>query len=437
MQAELDGSDEYSVVGHEGVSMRRTSRRAAVILSLSALAATTAACGSSGGTSSGHGGTITIGILHPFTGNYAGVGAASLAGAKVAAKLINDAGGVLGKTLKIVTADTLGDPADAVPALNKLLNIDHVSAVVGPGGLESGSTIPVLDRNHIPFMLQAGDTAFDTMSDQYGFRTNPSDSQLSVAMAQFAHDKGYKTAAMVFSTIESAQTLKAPIEKTFKKLGGKIVADVSLTPAQTSYSSEVLKVNDAHPDVIFTQMEPPTGSVFFNAMAQTNNLSIPFIGSDITAGSDFISAVTTARASKALYSLEGSSPANGAGSIFTKEYKVLEKATPLSNANYAYDATIVLALAIDAAKSTKGADIAAAISKVSSPPGTTVQSYAAGLKALKAGKDINYDGASGPMDLDSHHNVYGPFQVVQSDAKGNPTVVASLSAKELEADSAP
>jgi ABC-type branched-subunit amino acid transport system substrate-binding protein len=416
--------------------MRRSTRRAAAILSLSALVVTTAACGSSSGSGGGAtGGTITIGILHPFTGNYAGVGAASLAGADVAAKLINAAGGVLGKKLKIDTADTLGDPADAVPALNKLLNIDHVSAVVGPGGLESGSTIPVLERNHIPFMLQAGDTAFDTMNDPYGFRTNPSDSQLSVAMAQFAHDKGYKTAAMVFSTIESAQTLKAPIEKTFTKLGGKIVADVSLTPAQTSYSSEVLKVNDAHPDVIFTQMEPPTGSVFFNAMAQTNGLKIPFIGSDITAGSDFISAVTVARASHALFSLEGSSPANGAGSIFTNEYKQLKNTTPLSNANYAYDATVVLALAIQMAKSTKGGDIATAIAKVSSPPGVIVQSYAAGLKALKAGQEINYDGASGPMDLDAHHNVYGPFQVVQSDAKGNPVVVATLSAKELEADS--
>ncbi|MDQ1703234.1 MAG: branched-chain amino acid transport system substrate-binding protein, partial [Frankiaceae bacterium] len=143
-------------------------------LALPAVLAVTAlaACGgSSSGASASGGGSITIGILHPFTGNYAGVGAASLGGAKVAAKLINDAGGVLGKKLVIKTADTLGDPADAVPALNKLLNVDKAVAVVGPGGLEAGSTIPILDRNSIPYMLQAGNTAFDKMSDKWGFRT--------------------------------------------------------------------------------------------------------------------------------------------------------------------------------------------------------------------------------------------------------------------------
>jgi ABC-type branched-subunit amino acid transport system substrate-binding protein len=405
-----------------------------VLISLGSLALSAAGCGGSKSSSSG-GGTITIGILHPFTGNYAGVGAASFAGANVAATLINQAGGVLGKKLVIATADTLGDPADAVPALNKLLNVDHAVAVVGPGGLESGSTIPILDRNHIPFMLQAGDTAFDTMNDEFAYRTNPSDSQLSVAMATFAHQQGYKAAAMVFSTIESAQTLKGPIVKVFQKDGGKIVADVNLTPAQTSYSSEVLKVADAHPDVIFTQMEPPTASVFFNAMQQVNGLSIPFVGSDITAGSDFISAVTPARASKVLYSMEGASPDTGAGTLFKTEYQALNHKAPLSNSNYAYDATILLALAIDQAKSTNGAAIAAAIAKVSSPPGTTVTDYAAGLKAIQAGTEINYDGASGPMDFDAHHNVYGPFEAVRPDATGKATVIATLSAADLEAAS--
>jgi ABC-type branched-subunit amino acid transport system substrate-binding protein len=404
-------------------------------LALPAVLAVTAlaACGgSSSGASASGGGSITIGILHPFTGNYAGVGAASLGGAKVAAKLINDAGGVLGKKLVIKTADTLGDPADAVPALNKLLNVDKAVAVVGPGGLEAGSTIPILDRNSIPYMLQAGNTAFDKMSDKWGFRTNPSDSQLSVAMAVFAHDQGYKRAAMVFSTIESAQTLKAPIAAQFKKMGGTIVADLNLTPAQTSYNSEVVKVLNAKPDVIFTQMEPPTASVFLNNMEQTAGLNIPLVGSDITAGSDFISAVTPARATKVVYSLTGASPPNGAGTIFTNAYQTVNGTAPLSDANYGYDATIVLALAIQQAKSTDGQAIADAISKVSSPPGTTVQSYADGLKALKAGQDINYDGASGPMDYNQYHNVFGPFQAVKSDPSGKAVVVKMLTAKELE-----
>ncbi|HEX7405997.1 MAG TPA: ABC transporter substrate-binding protein [Candidatus Nanopelagicaceae bacterium] len=417
--------------------MKRTSKQVAVVIAITSLTFSMVTASISNAApiapkaAVSSGGTIKIGILHPFTGNYAGVGAASIAGAKVAAALINASGGILGKKLVITTADTLGDPADAVPALNKLLNIDHVVAVVGPGGLEAGSTIPILDRNKIPYMLQSGNTKFDKMKDQYGFRVNPSDGQLSVAMALFAIQQGYRKAAMVFSTIDSAQTLKPAVVSTFTKLGGKIVVDVNLTPAQTSYSSEALKVSGANPDVIFTQMEPPTGSVFFTAMEQTNGLTTPFVGSDITAGSDFVSAVTAARATKVLYSIEGASVSGAATNAFNAEYKKILKGAPLASASYAYDATILLALAITQAKSTKGPLIAAAIMKVSNAPGVTVQTYAAGLKALKAGKKINYDGASGPMDFDKYHNVFGPFEAVKSDASGNFVTFKTMTALEL------
>jgi ABC-type branched-subunit amino acid transport system substrate-binding protein len=181
-------------------------------------------------------------------------------------------------------------------------------------------------------------------------------------------------------------------------------------------------------------MEPPTASVFLNNMEQTaGGLKIPLVGSDITAGSDFISAVTPARATKVVYSLTGASLPSGAATIFTDAYKTVNGGEPLSDANYAYDATIVLALAIDQAKSTKGAAIADAIGKVASPPGTTVQSYADGLKAINAGTEINYDGASGPMDYNQYHNVFGPFQAVKSDPAGKATVFKLLTAKELEA----
>ena len=45
--------------------------------------------------------------------------------------------------------------------------------------------------------------------------------------------------------------------------------------------------------------------------------------------------------------------------------------------------------------------------------GTPVYSYSQGLKALKAGKQITYIGASGPFYYNAHHNVYGPFVCVQ------------------------
>lgn len=164
---------------------------------------------------------IVFGDLHPFTGQYASVGTHSFAGAKSAEACINDAGGLLGRPLHIATGDTVGDPADAVPALNKLLSVDNAVAIIGPGGLEIGAAQPILDSHKIPFMFEGGLSAVDQNTDPLLWRDTPSDSQEGVAMALYAISKGYKTAALVFSTIQSAQDFKDPVKNPFIKAGGR------------------------------------------------------------------------------------------------------------------------------------------------------------------------------------------------------------------------
>jgi hypothetical protein len=115
---------------------------------------------------------------------------------------------------------------------------------------------------------------------------------------------------------------------------------------------------------------------------------------------------------------------------FNQDYKGQQ---PLASATYSYDATIALALAIDKAGTTNGPTYAKDIPLVTSPPGTVVYSYAQGLSDLKAGKKINYDGASGNMDYNTYHNVFGPYELVRSDLTGNEQVVGTISAAQLEA----
>jgi len=177
-----------------------------------ASAGTSAAASTATGSSAPAGAPIVFGDLHPFTGQYASVGTHSYAGAISAAACINDAGGVLGGKLTVTSADTVGDPADAVPALNKLIAVDHAVAIIGPGGLEIGGTQSILDTNKIPFMFEGGLSAMDNNADQYLWRDTPSDSQEGVAMALYALSKGYKKAALVFSTIQSAQDFKDPVK---------------------------------------------------------------------------------------------------------------------------------------------------------------------------------------------------------------------------------
>jgi branched-chain amino acid transport system substrate-binding protein len=414
----------------------RTSR-AFLSLTLVAGLGTLTACASSS-SSGGSGGSssspIVFGVLHPFTGAYASVGEAALQGVTVAASEINASGGILGHQLQIVHADTLGDPVDAVPAAQHMIATNHPVGIIGPGGLEIGSIQRILDADQIPFEFEGGDTAFDNTTDPMLWRDSPSDLQEGVAMALYALQKGYKRAAFMMSSITTAQDFIPYIQGAYKNGGGTIVANETLTPGLTSYRTEALKVAQAHPQVIFSQMEPPTAAVLTQNFKEIDNLAIPIVASDTSAAAEWIKAVTAAVANKAVVSCEGATATSPASTAFMKYFNQDYKGQqPLASATYSYDATIALALAIDKAGTTNGPTYAKDIPLVTSPPGTVVYSYATGLADLKAGEKINYDGASGNMDYNQYHNVFGPYQLVRSDLSGNEQVVGTISAAQLEA----
>ena len=331
-------------------------------------------------------------------------------------------------------ADTLGDPVDAVPAAEHMIAQSHPVGIIGPGGLEIGAIQRILDADKIPFEFEGGDTAFDNTTDPMLWRDSPSDLQEGVAMAVWALQHGYKRAAFMMSTITTAQDFIPYIQGAYKAGGGTIVANESLTPGLTSYRTEALKVAQAHPQVIFSQMEPPTAAVLTQNFKEIDNLAIPFIASDTSAAAEWIKAVTPAVANKAVLSCEGASATSPANAVFMKYFNQDYKdQQPLASATYSYDATIALALAIDKAGTTDGPSYAKDIPLVTTAPGTTVYDYQSALAAIKAGKRINYDGASGSMDYNQFHNVFGPYELVRSDLSGNEQAVGTISASQLEA----
>ena len=384
------------------------------------------------GTSAFTGSPVHFGMLGPFTGPRSDLGAAIVQGSKAAQLAVNDAGGILGRELVLDAADTLGDAADAVPAINKLIGADHVVAIIGPETSEYFAVRPIFTRFKIPDQMQGGDVSLDHETNQYFWRDSPSDSVLSVAMALYAYKKGYRTAATMMYAEESAQTLKAPLVKTFEKLGGKVVADVNIQGGQTSYRSEVLKLIAAHPQVIFTQTDPATAAVLFANFKQLNNLAIPFIGTDLTGGDDYLKAITYATAHEHLISVYGTSVEGKGNDVFVEYYhKLYPGKEPLANANYAYDAVISTALAIEKARSTEGPKINAAMTQVTNPPGTKCYDYADCLKLLRAGTKINLEGASGTLDYNKYHNVFGPYGAFQVDSEGHEHQIALMNEAEL------
>ena len=413
-------------------------RRTPIVGSLAAIGILLAACSSSSGgtsTSAAPAAASTFGVLSCFTGRLASLGQAMIQGSQVAQKAIDDAGGINGHPLTLTQGDTGCDVAEGVTALNQMLT-KNVSVVIGPETQEINGVEPILQNNKIVDQFQGGDTSRDHQTDPFLFRDSPSDSQLGVAMGLYAYSKGYRNAALLFYSDAAAQTIVKPVTDTFKKLGGTIATSVTITPGQTSYLSQVQQVINSHPDVIFTQTDAPTAAVVFKDFGQLNGLSTPFVGTDVTSGSDYLKAITYPIAHAHLTSVYGTSVTGQANdaflSVFNQMFPADKAAGPLANSNYAYDAVISSALAQDYAKTTDGTTVAADMTKVTNPPGTACYTYASCLALIKAGTKINYEGASGSLDYNQYNNVFGPYGAFQADATtGVEVQVQVMSAADL------
>ena len=417
-------------------TISRPAAACAAAILLAACASSGSGSGSSQGGGGSSGGPVNYGVLSCFTGRLASLGQAMLQGAQVAKSEINSAGGVLGRQVALVTGDTSCDVADGVTATNQMLT-KSVSGVIGPETQEINGVEPILDSNHIVDEFQGGDTARDHQTDPYFFRDSPSDSQLGVAMALYGHTKGYTKAVMLFYSDPAAQTFLKPVSTTFTKLGGTILKTIIVTPDQTSYLSQVREALAAHPQVIFTQEDPPTAAVLFREFKQLGGQNIPWIGTDVTSGSDFLKAISYPTAHAVLTSVYGTSVTGAANTAFISLFNQLfpgqKTAGPLANANYAYDAVISLALADDYAKTTNGTTVAHDMAKVTNPPGTACYTYASCLALIKAGTKINYEGASGNLDYNNYNNTFGPYGAFQANAAGVEQQVYVMQANALAA----
>jgi len=78
----------------------------------------------------------------------------------------------------------------------------------------------------------------------------------------------------------------------------------------------------------------------------------------------------------------------------------------------------IIALAAAAAGENTSAGIAENLIDVSAPDGTMVSDFVSGVEALDNGDGIDYEGASGPVNMDEKGNVRSPFGRYKSDGSG-------------------
>jgi ABC-type branched-subunit amino acid transport system substrate-binding protein len=399
----------------------RLSRRPLLAPSALLIAASLAltACSSNNGTTDTS--PVTAGVLHAFTGQNAFFGLNAHNACAAAAQQINGAGGILGHNLTCEDYDTKGDPADAVPVTNRMLAAaSHLVMVVGPDGNDIPSVLPLLEQSKVPELNTVGDPRYDDQTSQYFWRLTPSDSNQSPALAYYAYNNGFTKVAEVFTNDLSAQTTTGPFESKFQQLGGTIVKSVTLTAGAPSYQTEVAQVLAAHPQAIVGEMDTRTAATFLSQLQQQNGSLIPFISTQRSTQPDWAPAVLPVIGNDNMAKIVSIAPellATGAAFDTFKTAMATVDSDPdtANNAFVAaqYDGVIALALAMVSANSIDPATFVPHILKVTAPSdgATVVHNYADGVAALKAGKTIQYQGATGEMLFDAHNTANRLYSV--------------------------
>jgi branched-chain amino acid transport system substrate-binding protein len=431
---------------HPQVTSQRSRRtRARALVAAAAVLAVSAAGCSSAQPEAVKNSTLTVVAFNPFTGPDGSFGPEMMAGCLTAVTAVNAAGGVLGNKVACSSVDTRGDPADAVTGAAKMLaTTSHLFGVLGPSSDEADSTAPLINAAKIPMFADTGEASFDHTKLPYFWRMTPADDVQGAAMALYAKQKGYLRGAAVFGNDIGSQASVPTLLRAYSALGGQMVLNQKITLGQTSYQPEVEQLIAAKPQVIFTEASPQANATYLAELQQLGHL-IPVIGSDATIEPQWLTAVSGAigkpALSKDFVAEQPYAPASGGGwQAYNKALLVTAGVTkpasqwtddPYSMVDY--DGFIVMALAANAAKSTNPSVWNKFIPAVTtaSQGAVVVHSYADGIAALKAGKTIDYVGATGLIAFNQYHNSTGGFEVSAYQPNGNLPLVTSFTAAEL------
>lgn len=339
---------------------------------------------------------IVVGHFASMTGGTATFGISTDEGIRLALDEINGSGGVLGKQLRVVTADDQSKPEEAVTAVQKLINQDKIVALIGEvASSRSIAAAPIAQRARIPMLSPASTNPKVTQLGNYIFRSCFIDPFQGSAMANFAMSDAAGPKAKKFAILYDVKNdyslgLREFFTATVKQAGGTIVADEAYGEGDIDFKAQLTKIKNANPEAIYCPGYYTEVGLICR-QARELGINVPLMGGD---GWD----------SDKTFEI-GRDAVNGC--FFTNHYSAQEDRpevkkfvdsyrakyggkTPDAMAILGYDAMKLMADAIKRAGSTRGAAV---------------------RDALAATKD--FPGASGSITIDKDRNAQKPIVVLQ------------------------
>jgi branched-chain amino acid transport system substrate-binding protein len=396
----------------------------------SALALGLAACGGGSGGGNGPGSKplhLVIGNALPLTGTSKDLGAAGEKASQLAVDQIKRAVGQADAdhTIRIVNEDQGADSNAAVDSAKRLVNSDGATCLTGPWSPDAvmrvakDVAIPAKTLEISPVSVggDVADLSDHDLIDSTALPESLEGSALSQAIGgELGGEQGH-TVNVAASNDTHGDTIRQDFVDAWQGQDGTIGGQVALTPLQLS--TQASQITAGSPDAVlliddlsgFSQLAPALSSSFsWNPGTSWGSDQLVNPGLPDLVGPQTVSGMRALAA--------GAPRGEDASSAFVRDFTSAQphnvKLAPF--AAQEFDATVLCYLSAVAAGSTDGQQMADELIDITAPGGDEFswQQLPDAIKALEDGKDIDYTGASGPIDMDVHGNpTAGVFDVYQ------------------------
>jgi len=345
-------------------------------------------------------GVLKLGYVFPESGELAHLGPPQVSAAKYAISEINKAGGVLGKPMpEIVGSDEGGKAEVANASVDRLLG-QNVDGIVGAAA--SGMSLAILDKVKSAKKVQCSGSntapTFTTYNDDgYYFRTAPSDVLQGPILADTITGDGHETVAIAYRGDDYGKGLAEATKTALENAGATVPVMEGYEPNTTNFNATVTKIRDAKPDAV-VMVSFQEGAQLGTKLMEAGFKANQFYSADGMKDEEMAKRFSKTDPS-VIEGFKGTGPASVENKKFTEGLKAFDpKLEVFQYAPQVYDCVVIMALAAEAAKTDDPTVFKTKINEVTKG-GEKCTTFAQCRDLVKQGKDIDYDGVSGPLDF--------------------------------------
>ncbi len=340
---------------------------------------------------------IKVGILTPLTGAGGNDGPRMLKAMQAVFEEVNKAGGVMGRRITPVIEDDQTNPEAAVRAARKLIEVDKVPVILGTWASAVTAAVAPLCWESKTFIMTVSGADSISLLPHQGFlvRTQPTSKLQATAHATYIASMGKRKIGILGIQAPFALSTKEHLDNHMKTVGGSVVSHVIYEKDKPSYRSEIDKVMAAKPDFLYLNGYATDTVVVLRDLWKAS-IDLPKFCQTYAVPQATLDANPPEVS-------EGILTGTPSADVDSNAYKLAADRLGLQEVDgfqaQATDWASLAALTIAKAKEANGAAMKDNIRKISQGGGQKVYSAVEGLKLLAEGKDINYEGASGPCDF--------------------------------------